>query len=72
MFVKYWSIICKKAAECVILLHLVAALPIVINPPSQFFEEILRIPKGQFFFVLSFLLYVTLDGEPLCKLYNMG
>ena len=24
------------------------------------------------FFVLSFLLYVTLDGEPLCNLYNMG
>ena len=44
----------QKAAECVILLHLVAALPIVINPPSQFFEEILRIPKGQLLF--SFIL----------------
>ena len=36
----------KIASECVILLHLVSALPIVINPPSQFLEEILHIPKG--------------------------
>ena len=42
----------KMAAECVILLHLVSALPIIINPPSQFFEEILHIPKGQNNFLL--------------------
>lgn len=36
----------KTAAECVILLHLITALPIVINPPSQYFEELLNIPKG--------------------------
>ena len=36
----------KTAAECIILLHLVAALPIAINPPSQFFEELLHIPQG--------------------------
>ena len=36
----------KTAAECVILLHLVTALPIVINPPSQYFEELLKIPQG--------------------------
>ena len=36
----------KTAAECIILLHLVAALPIIINPPSQFFEELLHIPRG--------------------------
>ena len=35
----------KTAAECVVLLHLISALPIVINPPSQFFEELLQIPK---------------------------
>ena len=38
--------ILKTAAECIILLHLVAALPIIINPPSQFFEELLHIPQG--------------------------
>lgn len=36
----------KIAAESVMLLHLVAALPIVINPPSQYFEEIMSIPRG--------------------------
>ena len=36
----------KSIAECVILLHVVAAFPIVLNPPSQFFEELLHIPKG--------------------------
>ena len=35
----------KTAAECVVLLHLISALPIVINPPSQYFEELLKIPK---------------------------
>jgi len=37
----------KTAAEIVILLHLVAALPIIINPPSQFFEGLLKIPHGK-------------------------
>jgi hypothetical protein len=36
----------KIAAEVILLFHLVAALPIVINPPSQYFEEILGIPKS--------------------------
>ena len=32
--------------EFLFLLHLVSALPIVLNPPFQFFEEILKIPTG--------------------------
>jgi hypothetical protein len=44
----------KTAAEAVLLLHLVTALPIVINPPSQYFEEILHIPKSEFHFSKDF------------------
>ena len=49
----------KMAADCVILLHLVAAMPIVINPPSQYFEELLHIPKGHYvsLFLSSFCVY---------------
>ena len=36
----------KVMIEFLFLLHLVSALPIVINPPFQFFEEILKIPSG--------------------------
>ena len=61
----------QKAAECVILLHLVAALPIVINPPSQFFEEILRIPKGQLFMFslkISVIEQQLLEKNPYLKM----
>ena len=37
----------KIAAETVLLLHLISAMPIVINPPSQYFEEIMGIPKSK-------------------------
>ena len=54
----------KTAAECVILLHLVAALPIIINPPSQFFEEMLHIPKGRYvFFVLLSSLCISKNNS---------
>ena len=36
----------KVVIEFLFLLHLVSALPIVLNPPFQFFEEILKIPSG--------------------------
>ncbi len=54
----------RVAAECVILLHLVAALPIVINPPSQYFEEVLKIPKGNNGFSRSGL---DFDQINVCK-----
>ena len=37
--------IMKKVAEGVMMTHLITAVPIVINPPSQYFEEIMDIPK---------------------------
>ncbi len=39
----------KTAAEIVVLVHLVTAVPIIINPPNQFVEGALRIPKGMFY-----------------------
>lgn len=35
----------KKAAEGVMMLHLISAVPIVINPPNQYFEALMEIPK---------------------------
>lgn len=37
----------RIAAEIVLLFHLISAMPIVINPPSQYFEEIMGIPKSK-------------------------
>ena len=37
----------KIAAELILLLHLVTALPIVVNPPCQYLEEIIGIPKSK-------------------------
>ncbi|XP_023335308.1 uncharacterized protein LOC111706628 [Eurytemora carolleeae] len=36
----------KTVTEVLLLLHLIAAFPIMINPPNQFFEELLNIPKN--------------------------
>ena len=38
----------KITAECTILVHLFAAVPIAINPPNQYFEKLLNIPNGKF------------------------
>ena len=38
----------KIAIEVILLLHFVAAFPIMTNPPNQFFEEALGIPKSKF------------------------
>ena len=35
----------KKVAEGVMMVHLISAVPIVVNPPSQYFEELMEIPK---------------------------
>lgn len=32
--------------EVMLLLHLVSAFPIILNPPAQFFEHIMNIPSG--------------------------
>ena len=34
-----------KIAEGVMTAHLISAVPIVVNPPNQYFEEMLGIPK---------------------------
>ena len=36
----------KIAVEVLFLLHLVTAFPILLNPPSQFFEELFKIPPS--------------------------
>jgi hypothetical protein len=36
----------KIIIEVLLLLHLVAAFPMQINPPNQHFEEMLNIPKS--------------------------
>ena len=35
----------KKVAEGVMMVHLISAVPIVVNPPNQYFEELMKIPK---------------------------
>lgn len=36
----------KITVEILLLLHLVAAYPILTNPPAQYFEQLLNIPSG--------------------------
>jgi len=42
----------KKIAEGVMMVHLISAVPIVVNPPNQYFEELMEIPKCKFLKVL--------------------
>ncbi len=37
----------RLIVEIMLLLHLVAAFPIILNPPAQFFEYMLHIPSGE-------------------------
>ena len=37
----------KIIIEVLFLLHLISALPIILNPPFQFFEEVLKIPSSK-------------------------
>ena len=37
----------KVTTEIMLLLHLVAAFPILLNPPAQYFENLLKIPMGK-------------------------
>ena len=36
----------KCTVEIMLLLHLVSAFPIILNPPAQFFEQYMNIPSG--------------------------
>ena len=36
----------RITVEVMLLLHLISAFPIILNPPAQFFEHILNIPSG--------------------------
>ena len=36
----------KTVIEILFLLHLISAFPIILNPPFQFFEEIMKVPSG--------------------------
>ena len=44
----------KKIAEGVMMVHLISAVPIVVNPPNQYFEELMEIPKCKFLKVLKY------------------
>ena len=46
----------KKVAQAVVMAHLIAAVPIVINPPSQFFEELMENDTSYFKKCLNLLL----------------
>ena len=57
----------KLFIEILFLLHLISAFPIILNPPCQFFEELLKIPAGnsisiyhQYYLVLSFFVLSSL------------
>ena len=39
----------KTVIEILFLLHLISAFPIILNPPFQFFEEIMKVPSGNHF-----------------------
>ena len=36
----------RITVEVMLLLHLVSAFPIILNPPAQFFEQFMNIPSG--------------------------
>ena len=38
----------KVTVEIMLLLHLVAAFPILLNPPAQYFENLMEIPLGKY------------------------
>jgi hypothetical protein len=43
----------KIAVEVLLMLHLVSAFPIIVNPNNQFFEELLGFPKGKIIFMVE-------------------
>ena len=43
----------KIAVEVLLMLHLVSAFPIIVNPNNQFFEELLGFPKGKIPFMVK-------------------
>ena len=60
----------KIAIEIILLLHFVAAFPIMTNPPNQYFEEVLGIPKSKKLrkgkIVLNLDLFFSLQLEKMC------
>ena len=38
----------RITAEVCFLVHLISAFPIVFNPPSQYFEELMNIPSSKY------------------------
>lgn len=43
----FLSVKAKIMIEVLFLIHLLSALPIILNPPFQFFEEVLKIPSSK-------------------------
>ena len=41
----------KVTVEIMLLLHLITAFPIITNPPSQLFEELLGLPTSKLDFI---------------------
>lgn len=42
----------RLVVEIMLLLHLIAAFPIITNPPAQFFEFMLNIPAGKLSYIV--------------------
>ena len=47
----------KQIAEGVMMAHLISAVPIVVNPPNQYFEELMNIPKCKIHLKIDFIIY---------------
>ena len=50
----------KVTVEIMLLLHLVAAFPILLNPPAQYFENLMEIPLGKYILKVIFSYIVIL------------
>ena len=44
----------RITVEIMLLLHLVSAFPILLNPPAQYFEGLMNIPIGKIDLIFNF------------------
>ena len=56
--------------EVMLLMHLISAFPILINPPCQYFEQLFKIPSGNFFKVYPVLLLVNISCTNLQNCFD--
>ena len=65
----------KQIAEGVMMAHLISAVPIVVNPPNQYFEELMNIPKCKIHLKIDFIIYRKMlsksEAVLFCRLLNI-